>query len=163
MANSEFIQETKEHINNVRRFIQIFKDCLTERAVNHDALKMVPPESIAYERVTGKLKGLTYGSEEYKQALKDLGPALDHHFKNYRHHPEHFENGIQDMNLVDIVEMVCDWKAASMRHGDGDIYKSLDINQERFGFSDELKSIFANTIKLLESIDTINGIENRRP
>lgn len=54
------------------------------------------------------------------------------------------------MNLVDIIEMLCDWKAATLRHADGDIYKSIEINQKRFGYSDELKSIFINTIKCIE-------------
>ena len=43
--------------------------------------------------------------------------------------------------------MMADWKAASLRHSDGDIYKSIEINQKRFGYSDELKQIFINTVK----------------
>ena len=73
--------------------------------------------------------------------------ALDHHYAENRHHPEHFENGIQEMNIVDICEMIADWKAASLRHADGDIMKSIEINQKRFGYSDELKSILINTVK----------------
>ena len=53
------------------------------------------------------------------------------------------------MNLVDLIEMICDWKAASERHADGDIYKSIEINQKRFGYSDELKQILKNTIEIL--------------
>jgi hypothetical protein len=55
------------------------------------------------------------------------------------------------MNLVDLLEMVCDWKAATLRHANGDIEKSLEINQKRFGYSDELKAILRNTVKLLEA------------
>ena len=62
------------------------------------------------------------------------------------HHPNYYDDGIKGMDLVDIMEMVCDWKAASMRHNDGDIDKSLEINQKRFGYSDELKQIMKNTI-----------------
>lgn len=151
--SKDFIKDTKQHIENVRKYIQFMKDNLTERAVNHDKLKLVPPEAQAYEKVNEKLKSLKYGSEEYKEALKGLKPALDHHFKNYRHHPEHFENGISDMNLVDIVEMVCDWKAASLRSDAGDIYEGIEINQKRFGFDDQLKQIFINTCKLFEDLD----------
>jgi hypothetical protein len=53
------------------------------------------------------------------------------------------------MNLVDIVEMFCDWLAATKRHNGGDIMKFIVINQERFGFSDDLKAIFENTCKIL--------------
>ena len=51
------------------------------------------------------------------------------------------------MNLVDLIEMLCDWKAATMRHNDGDIMKSIEINQERFGYGDEIKQIMINTVK----------------
>ena len=54
------------------------------------------------------------------------------------------------MNLMQLVEMICDWYAASQRHEDGDIYKSIEINQERFGYSDELKSIFIRTIEWIK-------------
>lgn len=79
-----------------------------------------------------------------------MRPALDHHYALNRHHPEHFEDEIKGMNLIDIIEMICDWKAASERHAVGDIHKSIVINQERFGFSDDLKAIFINTVDILD-------------
>lgn len=51
------------------------------------------------------------------------------------------------MDLIDLMEMMCDWKAATLRHNDGDINKSLEINQKRFGYSDELKEIMKNSLK----------------
>lgn len=68
---------------------------------------------------------------------------------NNRHHPEHFVNGMNDMNLIDLIEMICDWKASSERHADGDIYKSIEINQKRFGYSDDVKSLLKNTVDYL--------------
>lgn len=53
------------------------------------------------------------------------------------------------MSKIDLLEMLCDWKAATLRHNDGDIRKSVEINQERFGYSDELKQILLNTLDLL--------------
>ena len=52
---------------------------------------------------------------------------------------------------LDILEMLCDWKAATLRHKDGDIRKSIEINQKRFGYSDELKRIFLNTLSIIEN------------
>ena len=46
------------------------------------------------------------------------------------------------MNLIDIVEMICDWKAATLRHNDGNLLKSVEINAKRFGMDDQLKQIF---------------------
>jgi hypothetical protein len=50
------------------------------------------------------------------------------------------------MNLMDIVEMFCDWKASVKRTKDGDINKSIEINSERFKMSPQLVNIFKNTI-----------------
>lgn len=53
--------------------------------------------------------------------------------------------GINGMCLIDLIEMLCDWKAATMRHKDGDLSRSIEINQKRFGYTDELKTILHNT------------------
>lgn len=74
----------------------------------------------------------------------------NHHYASNRHHPEHFSKGVDDMTLVDIVEMLCDWKAASLRQNDGNLLKSIEINAKRFGYDDQLKRIFINTAKLLD-------------
>ena len=58
--------------------------------------------------------------------------------------------GLHDMTLIDIIEMLCDWKAATLRHKDGAIRRSIEQNQKRFGYGDELKQIFINTIDVLE-------------
>jgi hypothetical protein len=51
------------------------------------------------------------------------------------------------MTLIDLCEMIADWKAATLRHANGDIAKSLEINQKRFKYTDELKQILLNTVK----------------
>jgi hypothetical protein len=58
--------------------------------------------------------------------------------------------GLHGMSLLDILEMLCDWKAATLRHNDGDIRRSIEINQKRFGYSDELKQILLNTLDEIE-------------
>jgi hypothetical protein len=96
------------------------------------------------------LRALVYGSDEYKENLKRLKPALDHHYKLNSHHPEHFEYGLHGMTLIDLLEMVSDWKAAVKRHSTGDIKQSLEINTERFAITPQLKNILENTLDLLE-------------
>jgi len=75
------------------------------------------------------------------------------------HHPEHYENGIDDFTLADLVEMFFDWKAASERHNDGDVLKSIEINKQRFGLSEQLCKIFENTERWLCIKNTINQKE----
>ena len=73
--------------------------------------------------------------------------AMNHHYAQNSHHPEHYDNGINDMDLIDLIEMICDWKAASERHADGNIFESIKINKQRFNISDQLERIFINTAK----------------
>jgi len=139
--------KTTEHIKMVGEFLDKFVSALYERAISHDSSKLDSPEAETFEKFTPLLANTTYGSDEYKQFLKDMKPALDHHYENNRHHPEHFENGINGMTLVDLVEMFCDWQAAVKRHDDGNILNSIEINSKRFEMSDQLKQIFINTIE----------------
>lgn len=137
--------DTLKHIQIVRNLIGYVMRDLLARSENHDRAKMETPEKDIFDEFTPKLKGSTYGSDEYKGFLKSMSVALDHHYKTYRHHPEHFQNGMRGMNLIDLMEMMVDWIAATKRHDDGDIMVSIEKNQERFGYDDELKQILMNT------------------
>lgn len=142
--------DTQKHIKRVANLIDKINYNLFLRSVNHDKSKLHTPEKKIFDEYTPKLKKTTYGSEEYNRYLKEMQIALSHHYKENSHHPEHYENGIRDMNLVDIVEMLCDWKAASERHENGSIKQSIEFNQKRFNYSDDLKQIFLNTLELFE-------------
>jgi hypothetical protein len=149
MTKYETMCDTYKHKQTVNKFINLIIMELMDRAVNHDNSKLENFEVDIFTKYTPKLASCTYGSDEYKQFLKEMKPALDHHYENNRHHPEYHINGIKDMDLVDLIEMMCDWKAASLRHNNGDIYKSIELNQNRFGYGDELKQIFENTVRKL--------------
>lgn len=146
--------DTLKHIGQVRQLLEKVRNHLHNRAVHHDESKLEDPELEIFNIYTPKLKNTTYGSPEYRKYLKEMNVALDHHYDNNRHHPEHFtnnpEDGLKDMSLIDLIEMLCDWLAATKRHNDGDIYKSIELNQSRFGYSDEVKQILYNTIPFIE-------------
>lgn len=143
---------TWTHIDQVMRLLAAAQVELMRRQFTHDRSKLSPPEVSMFCARTATLEGLTYGSDAYEaQRQAMLGEALNHHYQHNRHHPEHFEAGINDMNLFDLLEMICDWYAATKRHQDGNIYKSLQINQERFGMSDQLTQILLNTVPWLDS------------
>ena len=141
--------ETEAHIARVQALLDDVQDALTRRAIFHDRTKLEDPEKALFDEWTPKLKELTYGSDDYKAALAALGPALQHHYAAWSHHPEHFENGINGMSLLDVIEMLADHKAAGERHADGNIWKSMEINRKRFGYSDQLYEILCNTIREL--------------
>ena len=142
--------ETLTHIANVRKFLDLAVVELLKRAERHDHTKLEPPELPVFVEYTPKLAQCAYGSDAYQSYLAAMQPALEHHYAHNRHHPEHFANGLAGMNLIDLLEMLCDWKAAALRHQDGDLRKSLAISKSRFQMSEQLASILENTVKFLD-------------
>lgn len=139
--------DTLKHIKRVNELLIFASKELLDRAIRHDSSKLTIPEKECFDIITPRLKTLTYGSEEYKATMAEFKSAIDHHQKSNSHHPEFYENGINDFDLFDLMELFFDWKAASERHADGDILKSIQINKERFGYSDQLAGIMENTVK----------------
>lgn len=150
MTLDECRVETQKHIEKVRKYIRFFTDKLTTRGENHDASKLNSPEIELFAEHTERLSEIEYGSDEYKNELEALKPALDHHYAVNKHHPQHWKNGINDMSLLDLVEMIADWKASSERHNSGNLLKSIEINSKRFGISNQLTQILLNTAKIME-------------
>lgn len=148
-TKEDCIRDTFKHIETVRDNLESVFENLEKRAIEHDQSKLYEPELSIFTEYTPKLANTTYGSDEYKEHLKGMKVGLDHHYANNKHHPEYWENGINDMSLLDIIEMLADWKAATQRHNDGDILKSLEINIKRFNIDKQLASILLNTIKEL--------------
>lgn len=186
-------QDTLAHIRRVQTLLSEVAANLTTRAIAHDISKLEEPEKSIFDEVTSALRGLTYGSDEYKSYLAKMGPALAHHYANNTHHPEHFKLwkcplcsgvfpedqtneatvfeskprfcpkccpqgslfeatlephvSVNGMTLLDVIEMLCDWKAATERHADGSITQSIQINRKRFNISDQLAEILENTRK----------------
>lgn len=141
---------TKDTLKHIKRVNELLCRCSKElitRGMIHDESKLHSPEKELFDELTPKLKGCTYGSEEYKKYLSELKVALDHHYKHNSHHPEHYESGVNEFDLFDLIEMFMDWKAATERHDDGDIYRSIEINKDRFDLSDQLCKILYNTAK----------------
>lgn len=137
--------DTLLHIKRVNELLGGAARELIFRGDVHDESKLKSPEKELFDEMTPKLKGTSYGSDKYKGYLKELKVALDHHYANNSHHPEYYPNGVNGFDLFDLIEMLMDWKAATERHDDGDIRKSIEINKERFGISDQICDIFRNT------------------
>jgi len=140
--------DTLAHIARVNDLLLDCATTLAKRGEVHDASKLIEPEKSTFDACTLKLKAMAYGSDEYKAALAELKPALDHHYAANSHHPEHYANGVKGMSLFDLIEMLMDWKAATERMKDGgDIWRSLQINQSRFKIEGQLQRILENTVR----------------
>lgn len=170
MTRDDVIRSTAGHIRRVGELLVEVSADLARRAVVHDASKWSPEEWPAFEAATPQLARLTYGSEEYKAALRSIGPAVKVHQTGNRHHPEYFgehvceQCGADDRNapctcggprsadlsgmtLPDLMEMLCDWKAATERHDNGSIANSLAHNRKRFKIEPQLLKVLENTAR----------------
>jgi len=141
--------DTFEHIHQVQRLLHLVATDLHRRGLDHDRSKLVSPEVEYFDKFTPRLKLTTYNSPEYKADLAAMQPALDHHYAANDHHPEHFPHGMREMNLIQMIELCCDWIAASRRQNNGCPIKSCDKNQERYGYSDETKQMLKLTVNMI--------------
>lgn len=144
-TEQDYLRDTREHIANVQRYMQAFASLLNTRSFEHDRSKLEEPEKSILQQNTVEYKRNKFGSHEYEAHLKKVKIALDHHYAMNSHHPQHYKNGVAGMDLLDIVEMFCDWMVACREHGDGDIVHSILENKKRFDYSDELAQILINT------------------
>ena len=142
--------DTYEHIALVRAYMLAMANELIRRAHVHDDSKLRSPEVEVFDEFTPKLRELTYGSPEYHEARHAMGEGLLHHYAFNDHHPEHHGNGIGGMHLVQLLEMVCDWMAATYRMADGDIHRSIEQNAERFDYGPELTGLLHRTADFVE-------------
>lgn len=137
--------DTLKHSQRVGELMGALIKELIDRSLCHDRSKTESPELEVFNEYTPKLRESTYGSDEYKSFLAGMGEGLAHHYAHNRHHPEHFADGIDGMTLVDLIEMLADWKAAGERHANGSMVRSLEVQQARFGIGDQLLQILTNT------------------
>jgi hypothetical protein len=155
MTNYDCTTDVYKHKSKVTYWLEDAAHILIGRAKQHDISKLQDPEKAMFDVYTPKLKELKFGSDEYKQSLLEMGEALKHHYAVNRHHPEHYENGVNGMSLYDLVEMFCDWLAAAEANG-----KSLDMNylSNRFNLSPQLVDILINTMNDVDFWNEVNGV-----
>ncbi len=151
------IQITIHKIRVLRNIVIIINNTTLERpwhlyrrGLSHDLSKYKWNEAKYFARVIFDLKDSTYGTEEYKKMLEDIQPAVKHHYKKNKHHPEYHKHGIHSMTEIDKLEMIADWQAATKRHSTGNIFKSIEINQTRFGYDNKTKEWLIKIAKILE-------------
>ena len=143
---SDYVKDLIDHKQRVAGYMQIVANELFKRATVHDNSKFSPEEFDLYEATFPELEKYTYGSQEYEEAVKKLGPAWSHHCQVNDHHPEYFRDGVRGMNLIQLVEMLCDWLATSER-SQRDFLQGLEMNKERFHIDDQLFEAFKNTVR----------------
>jgi hypothetical protein len=141
----DFAEETRAHVRQVAARLEAVCRELRARGEAHDQSKFSQAEKPWFEAVAPRVKGLEWGTPEYSEAIRALGPALEHHHAQNSHHPEHYENGMRGMDLIDLIEMYCDWAAANLRNESGDLRRSIEISSPKYGIESPLRDILLNT------------------
>lgn len=151
-------QMINQHIANVQLRMEKLSLELEKRSMEHDKSKLEEPEHSSWlfmDRNSSKPK---YGTKEYVEKMKKYQSVFQAHYKDprNRHHPEHWANGVYDMNLIDILEMLCDWVSYKENLSYAEASKIISENCKRFGFDEQLESLLRNTLS--EYFVVIGGI-----
>lgn len=139
-AEHKTYQTIKKHRKQVGSYLKSIIENIGDRAHAHDISKFMEDELNGFSYFERMDPSLKYGSPEYKEAFKKIEhhvreAIILHHSRN-DHHPE-YHNNVQDMNFLQIIEMVCDWKAASETYSDsGSFMRSVEIGMGKYDFSD---------------------------
>ena len=133
--------QTTKHKLQIIRYMTNVCCKLMKRAIMHDVSKFSEEEAPHFA-AAGQTKDIQYDSPEYKESLKKLESALRHHYEKNSHHPQHFKNGFPEMQPLDVIEMLVDWKASTTRYKSGDVRDSIEINKKRFKYSEQVRKNF---------------------
>lgn len=150
-----FIGSVEEHMRKVGTRMRIVCNELMNRTVIHDESKLSEAEiHRGYEAHWDKIdKKIEWGTPEYDKHCEEFKDIIDLHREVNRHHPEFHDNDIRRMDLIDIMEMFCDWWAA----GD-DIDFSIEHNAKKYGIENSiLHEILKNTARRYDVYMTSQG------
>ena len=158
-----FMNKMLGHRHDVSRCLSVLVESLMDRSVCHDLDKFHPEVVDKHcEMFENFQKNRPpYGTPEYDQVRERFAQILERHYQANRHHPEHFRNGIEGMNLVDVMEMVCDWVAATPK--DQDLFDAVGLNCSKYGIDRQLMCLIVKTIldyQLKEVLDGSSHNEN---
>lgn len=137
---TELNEETKtlltilRHQTLVRKYLLQLAHRLEERALLHDLSKLQLDEFGGFIEIQQIARGHRIDSEEYKASIQ--AEVVNLHLSRNSHHPEYYPDGLWGMNLLDMIEMVIDWQAASETYGKATLLEALPIQKERFKMTD---------------------------
>lgn len=153
LIEDDFLCDTILHVSEVQENLEQISSDLRKRGFAHDRTKFQAFEFDSFVYNREKFKKANYGTPEYQECVELVKPAVEHHHHNNSHHTEFYDNGINGMNLMDLCEMIADWKAAARRSPDLDLVDTLDYAYKKYGIGTQLGEIIANTLVRLGWIE----------
>ena len=172
------LRSYSRHRDYVRLALTRVVHALEDRAIEHDASKMLDDEFAGFARINAVARLHKFGSPEYKDSMKQERATIDLHFSRNSHHPERprllgeaaeVARGLPDdatyweahgaaaMTFLDVIEMVCDWWGARRGYDDSRMtwQQSVAMNLESKGkyLSAEQKWLVGEVARFLEGED----------
>lgn len=138
------METVREHIKRVGKRLTNIALLLIDRATYHDASKLQEPERLGWEMMDQEPR-YPYGSAEYFEKMKKYRAIFEHHYAVNSHHPEHYEDGIYGMDLVDLIEMLCDWFSYKECFTVEEGHKIVREQCKRFNIDPNLQKILLNS------------------
>jgi len=156
-----FEYDTRKHQQTVAKYMLLIAKKIIDKAIAHDASKLEEPERSTYIEPVYSLnhEDVEYGSDRYKELTNAMGEGWDHHVRVNDHHIEFFipfsvqtlNDPIRSMDLFALIEMLCDWIAASQRRGNNPSLPIKNI-REKYGLDEQLDAILRNTLQMIERL-----------
>lgn len=135
----------EKHISLVRQHIQTFIQLLTRRALHHDESKLKEPELTWWKQIDKEPK-YPYGSPEYNAKMSRWSKLFQYHYAHNRHHPEHYQFGVRDMTLIDMIEMLCDWLGYKDNLSISEAFQICETQMQRYDMSEDIRHLIFNTL-----------------
>jgi hypothetical protein len=126
--------------------MEFFASVLATRGANHDSSKLKEPEYSGWLAMD-KEPRYPYGSRKYYDKMFRYKEVLEHHYSINSHHPEHFEDPSNQMDLIDLIEMLCDWFSYSNDISWLEGYNTINSQCARFKLNDTIKHLLLNTFR----------------
>ncbi len=149
------VELVRDNLELMHGFMGVEPELLDVRASNHDLSKYDEIERLAYIWLGWKYLNhaidQTYG-RDIEEAIR-IGRRQ--HFEKNAHHPE-YHSDVNQMTLLDLIEMVCDWTAIAQENGTKVsscyFWASLNLGQ-RWTFDSERKNLI---FKIIAELDRRN-------
>lgn len=174
--NQEYLEYISEHIENVKsayrsifsnpalrlqidgytteQLISIY-DSLEEDIMKHDESKFSNEEFYAYrvkffptEYESDKIKT----DEEFVKTVdENFQEAWKHHYENNNHHPKFWKG--EEMSLIAILHMICDWEAMSKKFGNTVIqWYTTKADQEKKDLNPKSKALLESILEQIYDV-----------
>lgn len=134
------------HINRVQKWINKFTAVLFNRGIVHDKSKLREPEFSMWKKMDEEPR-YKYGTKEYNEKINRYKEVFDLHYRQNRHHPEHWSGFYSEMDLIDVIEMLCDWLGYKDDITIKEAEELVNMQCKRYEFNSTFQSLLYNTLK----------------